>query len=114
MNRESSTSIQRQLQLFFVLTLGLTVLVMGGVWIGHNQVLLEKEAERVLVVEGDIIGAAARPALMFNDQRMAGELLHSMQFDPDISMVKLFTNDGQSLFTYSAEDDTAVRLQPVY
>ncbi|NWF37759.1 PAS domain S-box protein [Mariprofundus sp. NF] len=113
MNRESSTSIQRQLQIFFVLTLGFTVLVMGGVWIGHNQVLLEREAERVLIVEGDIIGAAARPAMMFNDQRMAAELLQSMQFDPDISMVKLFTYDGQSLFTYAAEDDTAARVQPV-
>ena len=114
MNRESSTSIQRQLQLFFVLTLGFTVLVMGGVWIGHNQVLLEREAERVPIVEGDIIGAAARPAMMFNDQRMAAELLQSMQFDPDIATVKLFTYDGLSLFTYAAEDDTAARAEPVH
>ena len=113
MNRKSSTSIQHQLQLFFVLTLGFTVLIMGGVWIGYNQVLLEKEAERVLIVESDIIGAAARPALMFNDQRMAGELLRTMRFDPDVSLVKLFTNDGNNLFTYAAEDDTAVRGEEV-
>ena len=68
MNRESSTSIQRQLQLFFILSLACIVLIMGAVWIGHNQVLLEKETERVLIVESDIIGAAAKPALMFNDQ----------------------------------------------
>lgn len=114
MNRETSTSIQRQLQLFFVLTLGFTVLVMGSVWVGHHQVLLEREAERVLIVEGDIIGAAARPAMMFNDQRMASELLQLMQLDPDIAMVKLFTYDGQSLFTYVAEDDTAARAEPVH
>lgn len=109
MNRTSLTSIQRQLQLFFVLTLGFTVLIMGAVWIGYNQVLLEKEAERVLVVESDIIGAAARPAMMFNDQRMAGELLRTMQFDPDISVVRLFTYDGKILFTYTAEGDAADR-----
>jgi len=107
MNRSPSTSIQRQLQLFFVLTLGFTVLVMGGVWIGYNQVLLEREAERVLIVESDIIGAAARPALMFNDQRMADALLQSMQLDPDISVVKLFTYDGESLYTYVVEEGTA-------
>ncbi|GAV21077.1 two-component system, NtrC family, sensor histidine kinase AtoS [Mariprofundus micogutta] len=107
MNRIISTSIQRQLQLFFVLTLGITVLIMGGVWISHNQVLLEEEAERVLIVQSDIIGAAARPALMFNDQRMAGELLQAMKFDPDVSVVKLFTYDGNELFTYTAEGDTA-------
>jgi len=107
-NRALLTSIQRQLQLFFVLTLGFTVLVMGTVWITYNQVLLEKEAERVLMVESDIIGAAARPALMFNDQRMAAELLQSMKLDPDISIVKLFTSDGETLFTYIAEDNTEV------
>ena len=100
MNRKS-TSIQRQLQLFFVATLTLTVMIMGGVWISYNQVLLKEEAERVLIVESDMIGAAARPALMFNDQRMAGELLQAMQFDPDISIVKLFTYDGNELFTYN-------------
>ena len=107
MSRTSSTSIQRQLQLFFVLTLGFTVLIMGGVWISYNQVLLEKEAERVLMVESDIIGAAARPALMFNDQRLAAQLLQAMQFDRDVSVVKLFTYDGNALFTYTAEGDTA-------
>jgi len=104
MNR-NSTSIQRQLQLFFVATLTLTVMIMGGVWISYNQVLLEEEAERVLIVESDIIGAAARPALMFNDQRMAAELLQAMQFDPDVSVVKLFTYDGNELFTYNAAGD---------
>ncbi len=113
MNRTSTTSIQRQLQLFFVLTLGITVLVMGGVWISYNQVLLEEEAERVLIVESDIIGAAARPALMFNDQRMAAELLQAMQFDRDVSVVKLFTYDGNVLFTYRAEDHTAEVNQPI-
>jgi len=112
MNR-NSTSIQRQLQLFFVATLTLTVMIMGGVWISYNQVLLEEEAERVLIVESDIIGAAARPALMFNDQRMAGELLQAMQFDPDVSVVKLFTYDGNELFTYKAAGDTVAVDQSI-
>ncbi|OIO74963.1 MAG: hypothetical protein AUJ57_01130 [Zetaproteobacteria bacterium CG1_02_53_45] len=86
---------------------------MGGVWISYNQVMLEKEAERVLIVEGDIIGAAARPAMMFNDQRMAGQLLRPMQFDKDISVIKLFTYDGNALFTYAAEGDTAGVSQAV-
>lgn len=106
MSRNASTTIQRQLQLFLTLTLTLTILIMGGVWIAYNQVLHEKEAERMLSVEGDMIGAAARPALMFNDQRMATELLSSIKFDSDISVVKLFKQDGTTLFTYVAEGDT--------
>ncbi|RLL52278.1 PAS domain S-box protein [Mariprofundus sp. EBB-1] len=106
MNR-NSTSIQRQLQLFFVVTLTLTMMIMGGVWLSYNQVLLEEEAERVLIVESDIIGAAARPALMFNDQRMARDLLQAIKFDQDVTVVKLFTYDGNALFTYKAAGDAA-------
>jgi len=80
---------------------------MGGAWIVYNEVFHEKEAERILIVESDIIGAAARPALMFKDRRLAGELMQSMHFDPDISTVKLFTSDGKELFTYRAEGDAA-------
>ncbi|WP_198507362.1 PAS domain S-box protein [Mariprofundus ferrinatatus] len=82
----------------------ITVLIMGAVWSIYNRTLLEQEAERVLIVESDIIGSAARPALMFNDQRMASELLRAMKFDPDISVVKLFTSDGDVLYTYTADD----------
>ncbi|MDX8406310.1 MAG: PAS domain S-box protein [Mariprofundus sp.] len=106
MNRTSS-SIHHQLQLFFVLTLGFAVLVMGGAWISYNQLLLEREAERVLTVEADIIGAAARPAVMFNDGRLANELMKSMNFDRDISVVKLFTSDGKTLFTYGISEMAA-------
>ena len=107
MNRKSFTSIQRQLQLFFVGTLALTVLVMGGAWIGYNNMYHEREAERVLIDEADIIGAAARPALMFRDQRLAGELMQNLLLDRDVASVKLFTYDGKELFSYQAPDDAA-------
>jgi len=113
MSRKPSTSIQRQLQLFFAGTLAFTVLIMGVAWISYNQVLLQREAERVLIVESDIIGTAARPALMFQDERLAGELLRTMQFDPDIAMVKLFTYDGKALSTYGPEGGSETKRAPV-
>ena len=94
MSRSTSTTIQRQLQMFLMTILSLTVLIMGGAWITYNQAQYEDEAVRMLSIEGDMIGAAARPALMFNDRRMATELLSNIQFDADISVVKLFKSDG--------------------
>ncbi|MDQ6996941.1 MAG: CHASE sensor domain-containing protein, partial [Mariprofundus sp.] len=111
MSRNISTTIQRQLQLFLALTLSLTVLVMGGVWIGYNQVSQKNEEVRTLTIEGDMIGAAARPALMFNDRRMASELLSNIHFDSDISVVKLFRGDGSTLFTYVADGDSKATSQ---
>jgi len=87
---------------------------MGGIWIAYNQVLHEEEAVRMLTVEGDMIGAAARPALMFNDRRMATELLSNIQFDSDISIVKLFKPDGSTLFTYVAEGSSAAVARAVF
>ncbi|WP_018294383.1 PAS domain S-box protein [Mariprofundus ferrooxydans] len=113
MNRESSISIKNQLQLYFVLALGFIVLLMGGVWISYDQVLHEREAERVLTVESEIIGAAVKPALMFNDRQLAGEMLQSMQFDKDISVVTLFTADGKTLYNYRAKGDHADSTGPV-
>jgi len=117
MSSSSTMSIQRQLQFYFVLTLGFAVLVMGGAWIAYNQVLHKKNAEHVLSVETDMIGNAVRPALMFKDRRLAGEILQSVQFDPDIAVVKLFTIDGKTLFTYRAKEasqsaDEQVVFQP--
>jgi len=114
MSRNTSTTIQRQLQLFLMIILSLTVLIMGGIWIAYNQVLHEEEAVRMLTVEGDMIGAAARPALMFNDRRMATELLSNIQFDSDISIVKLFKPDGSTLFTYVAEGSSAAVARAVF
>ena len=113
MSRSASTSIQRQLQLFFVGLLVFTVLLMGSAWFVYNQSLLQEEAGRVLTAESDIIGTAAKPALMFNDARLATEVLRSMKFDSDISLVKLFTYDGKVLSTYSrngAEAELATRI----
>jgi len=83
-------------------TLAFTVLVMGGAWLSYNKMFHEREAERMLTGLADIIGAAARPALMFRDQRLARELMQNLLPDPDITMVKLFTYDGETLFTYRA------------
>jgi len=113
MNRNVSDSIQHQLQLFFMLTLAFTVLMMGGAWIAYDQQLHAIEAERVLIVEADIAGAAARPALMFSDRRLARELLQNMHFDRDISAVKLFTYDGEELYTYRSADDTGKSAEPI-
>jgi len=109
----SSASIQRQLQLFFVGLLAFTVIVMGSAWFIYNQGLLKDEAERVLTAESDIIGSAVRPALMFNDKRLAAELLQSMKLDSDITMVKLFTIDGKVLGTYSLQGDATRQTEEI-
>ncbi|MDQ6992238.1 MAG: PAS domain S-box protein [Mariprofundus sp.] len=109
MNRKSS--IQRQLQLLFVLALVFVELIMGGVWITYNQMLLKKEAEHVLIVEADMMGAAARPALMFEDKRMAAELLQDMSLDSGVLAIKLFTFDGKSLYARGGADAENVLFQ---
>jgi len=114
MSRSTSTTIQRQLQIFLMIILSLTVLIMGGAWITYNQVQHEDEELRMLSIEGDMIGAAARPALMFNDRRMAAELLSNIRFDTDISVVKLFKPDGSTLFTYVAEGAAAALDRAVF
>jgi len=113
MNRESTISIKHQLQLYFVLALGFIVLVMGGAWITYDQVMHKEEAERVLMVESEIIGAAVRPALMFDDRQLAGELLHSIQFDTDIWAVTLFNADKKILYNYRAKGDDADSSVPI-
>ena len=113
MNRNVSASIQHQLQRYFMLPLVITVLVMGGAWVAYNQLLLAREAERVLVAEADIVGAAARPAMMFSDGRLAGELLQNMHFDSDISAVKLFTYDGEPLYTYRFAGDSGDGVESI-
>ena len=114
MSRSTSTTIQRQLQMFLMTILSLTVLIMGGAWITYNQAQYEDEAVRMLSIEGDMIGAAARPALMFNDRRMATELLSNIQFDSDISVVKLFKSDGSTLFTYVADGAQAALARAAF
>jgi len=104
MSSLSSNSIKRQLQLFFVLILGLTVFMMGAVWVSYNRTLLEGD-EWVLAAEADLIGAATRPALMFNDKRLAGELLTSLQIDSDISTIRIFGTDGKIFVSFPQDGE---------
>lgn len=92
-----SNSIRTQLRMFFVLALGLALLVMGGVWLSHNKKLHQAEAEHVLTAKADLIGAVLKPALIFHDKRLARELLISPHLGSDILSVCLFTPEGETL-----------------
>lgn len=94
------SSIQRQLQMFFILALGLAVLAMGITWIGYDQEHHRGEAERVQVAKAELIGAVIKPALIFNDHRLAEELLASSQYDPEILAVWLFTPEGELFMSF--------------
>ena len=95
-----SNSIRTQLQVFFIVALGLAVLVMGGVWLNHNQDLHQSEAEHVLTAKADLIGAVLKPALIFNDKRLARELLASSQLGSEVLTVCLFTAEGKTLLNF--------------
>ena len=107
-------SIQQQLQIFFVLALGLAVLAMGITWISYDQEQHKGETERVLTAKADLIGSVIKPALIFNDHRLASELLASSQYDQEILAVRLFTPEGEVFMSFPPgkdDDDIPFRKQ---
>ncbi|HXH64266.1 MAG TPA: PAS domain S-box protein [Mariprofundaceae bacterium] len=113
MTRHPLSSIQRTLQVSFALTLGFATLVMGGVWISSDQSLLEHEAKRVLTARADIVGIAARPALLFSDRRLANKLLLGLKSNTDITRMCLFTADGKTLADVIATGNEGASVRPV-
>jgi len=113
MSKPPLSSIQRKLQLSFFLTLGLAILVMGGVWISSNQSMLENQAKRVLTARAEVIGLAAKPALLFSDKRLAHKLLDGLKGNKDIARLSLFSANGDVLADVVATSNDGAKAQPV-
>jgi two-component system, cell cycle sensor histidine kinase and response regulator CckA len=113
MTRPPSSSIQRKLQISFILTLGVAILVMGGVWINSDQSLLENQAKRILTARAEVIGMAAKPALLFSDKRLANKLLDGLRANEDIARLSLFTVDGKTLADVIAAGNDGAPVRPV-
>jgi PAS domain S-box-containing protein len=113
MTHSPLSSIQRKLQISFALTLGFATLVIGGVWISSDQSLLEHEAKRVLTARAEVIGIAAKPALLFSDKRLAYKLLSGLESNADIARLSLFTADGKTLASIVARGNDGDTVRPV-
>jgi len=111
-NKQYPVSMQKQLELYFVLALGVTVFIMGAVWVSHSRLQQEDQEIHTLVSHADLIGAAMKPAFIFGDTRLAGELLPALQTDTDVSAIRLFSKDGKTLIaSSSAQDQQSVPYQ---
>lgn len=93
----SKHSMNRKFTIFITAALGLSIIVMGLIWIFYSRVAMEEQAERLYAIQVEMIGTAMKPAMMFNDQKMAEEMLAKLQINPDITAIHFHSADGTLL-----------------
>jgi len=76
---------------------GLSIMIMGVIWIFYNRIALEQQAERLYTIQVEMIGSAMKPAMMFNDKKMADDLLNGLHLNPDIIGIRFYSADGTLL-----------------
>lgn len=99
-------SMNRHIGMFVALAVGLSIVAMGVIWIIYNRAALEKQAERLYTIQVEMIGSAMKPAMMFNDSKMANDLLATLLINPDITAIHFYSADGTLLAGFPERQET--------
>lgn len=97
MNSRRMPSMKKQLRVLFASALGLSILATGIIWIVYSRIALEEQAEQMYSTQVEMIASAMKPAMMFNDHKLAGELLSRLQINPEIHSIRFYAADGSIL-----------------
>jgi len=84
---------RKRLQMSMGLILTTAIIIMGAIWIVFEQDLLRKQALEMYKQQVELIGATTKPAMMFNDERMASELVAQLKVNKDIARILIFSNN---------------------
>jgi len=90
-----------KLQQLITISFSIVIVIIGGIWMLYDRNTLEQQAERMYMKQADMIGVAAKPALMFSDEKLAQALVTQFRSNrSDISALQLLTKDGVILASY--------------
>ena len=96
--------LQRKLISIMLLTSGISLLMITGALILHEQVRYRQSAVTQLASIGHVIAANTTAALTFEDPRAAEQTLAALHAQPQIRHAHIVRRDGGAFATYAAKD----------
>jgi signal transduction histidine kinase len=100
MARPLSTSLSAKLTRMNLLVTGSALLLAGGAFAAYDFVTFRDAMARNLSIQAQIAGANSVSAIVFNDSRLAGETLASLQASPNVVSAQIYTPQGEVFASY--------------
>lgn len=100
-----------QVSMGFILSTA--IIVMGVIWIVFEQNVMKQQAIEMYTQQAEMIGATTKPAMMFNDIRMALELVSTLKTNKKISSILIFGSNGDLLANVQDGKASDINLEGV-
>ncbi len=100
MTLSAPSSFRRKLTLLSVITSASTLLLAGILITAYSVRSYRLSLAQRLATEADIIGFTVTPALVFRDERAAGEALAALRAEPRVTVARIFSADGRVFASY--------------
>mgnify|MGYP006195960385 FL=1 len=106
--------IRRKLVVMTVASTTVALLLAAGGFLAWDVFTLRNEIRRDLLVQARILGENSAPALVFNDDRAAGETIAALQLRPRVVMACLYLaqDDGRLFATYHRAEGGSCPARP--
>ncbi|EKD42701.1 MAG: hypothetical protein ACD_73C00054G0003 [uncultured bacterium] len=101
-------SIGRKLMLIIMITSGVAILFVGGIFVVNDLLVLNRTMKQDLWIMGQILGANSAASLVFGDTKVANENLNVLRAQPHIMAAALYTKEGQILASYLRDKTIAI------
>ena len=98
--------IRRKLVIMTLASTAVALLIASGGFLIWDVLTFRAEIERDINSQVRIITENAAPAMVFSDEKTAGETLAALQLRPRVLMGCLYSQDGALLATYHRADST--------
>ena len=110
----SDLPIRRKLVAMTVASTTVALLLAAGGFLAWDVLTFRNEIRRDLTAQARILGENSAPALVFNDDRAAGETIAALELRPRVVMACLYLADGDSrLFaTYHRDENRPCPSRP--
>jgi signal transduction histidine kinase len=100
MGRAQPSSFRRRLTLLSLVTSASTLLLAATLFTVHEWRSYRADMRQRLATQAGIIGFTVTPALVFRDERAAGEALAALRAESQVTAATIFAPDGRVFATY--------------